>query len=473
MSIASEISRLQTAKQNIKSSIEGKGVNVPSDATLSDYPDYIDNIEQGGGDYDGIIKSLSEDEITASGSFDPKNYITEVTIPSGFTSITGFINLTGLTSVEIPNSIITLENSCFQNCQNLKEINIPNSVVNIRVNSFRECKNLTNVKLGSGVATIGKYAFMGCIHLESIDIPNSIVSIGESAFQNCRILTSVTINATTPPTLETNVFNNTHSTMKIYVPCEAVDAYKTATNWSTYASQIQEIPNSCPPKVKLTLTDGTTVEKECDGNTGLTSSEIAGLAAKTDITEAKIGNCVKKLEQNVFNGCTSLTGVSILKSVTSIGSSAFEKCSSLTSITIPDSVTSIDSSAFNSCSSLTSATIPDSVTSIGQLAFRNCSSLTSITIPDSVTSIGQMAFQSCSSLTSATIGTGVTSIGSLTFSVCNSLTSITVNATTPPTLGSSVFSSKNHPIYVPSESLEAYKVADGWSQYASRIFAIE
>lgn len=49
MSIASEISRLQTAKGNIKTSIENKGVTVPSAATLSDYPSYINAIEQGGG----------------------------------------------------------------------------------------------------------------------------------------------------------------------------------------------------------------------------------------------------------------------------------------------------------------------------------------------------------------------------------------------------------------------------------------
>ena len=87
-------------------------------------------------------------------------------------------------------------------------------------------------------------------------------------------------------------------------------------------------------------------------------------------------------------------------SVTSIGDYAFDGCSSLTSLTIPNSVTSIGERAFRSCSSLTTLTIPNSVTSIGYEAFYNCSSLTSITIPNSVTSIGERAFRSCSSLTS-------------------------------------------------------------------------
>jgi len=58
----------------------------------------------------------------------------------------------------------------------------------------------------------------------------------------------------------------------------------------------------------------------------------------------------------------------------------------------------------------------------------------------------------------------------MAFSNCSGLTGMTINATTPPTLGNSVFANTNFPIYVPAGSVEAYKTA--WSEYADRIQAI-
>lgn len=137
-------------------------------------------------------------------------------------------------------------------------------------------------------------------------------------------------------------------------------------------------------------------------------------------------------------------------------------------------VTSIGDNAFYNYTSLTSITIPSGVTSIGQSAFFNSTSLTSVTIPNSVTSIGSQAFSYCSSLTSITISNSVTLIGEQAFYNCTSLTSVTVKATTPPTLRSGVFSGTHSSlvIYVPAESVDAYKAASGWSTYADKIQAI-
>ena len=226
---------------------------------------------------------------------------------------------------------------------------------------------------------------------------------------------------------------------------------------------------------------------------------------------------ITTIGEKAFYYRNSLTSVTIPDSVTTIGSSAFSYCYSLTSVTIPDSVTSIGDWAFYECSSLTSVTIPDSVTTIRGYTFAGCSSLTSVTIPDSVTSIGNDAFQSCSSLTSITIGAGLNYLNSYLFAGCTSLTSvvipdnitkiygsafegcsalerveigagikvvsdyafrycyilndISVKAVTPPTITSLSFGDiGTKPTFrVPNASVEAYKTAEYWSNYADMI----
>ena len=131
-----------------------------------------------------------------------------------------------------------------------------------------------------------------------------------------------------------------------------------------------------------------------------------------------------------------------------------------TTFTLPAEVISVD--------------IPDDVTEIGTSAFYEYSSLTEIDLPSGVTTIGGAAFSKCTSLTSIDLPSGVTSIGQNAFKNCSSLESVTVRATTPPTVYPNSFENTpaNMAIYVPAESVEAYKAASGWSNYASRIQAI-
>jgi hypothetical protein len=122
---------------------------------------------------------------------------------------------------------------------------------------------------------------------------------------------------------------------------------------------------------------------------------------------------------------------------------------------------------------IVSASIGDCVTRISDYAFRYHTSLTSVTIPDSVTSIGEQAFRECTGLTSVMIGSGVTYIGGSAFHVGIAYPSVTIYATTPPTVGESAFKSmRGYPIYVPRESVYAYKRATGWSNWSGRIQAI-
>lgn len=109
--------------------------------------------------------------------------------------------------------------------------------------------------------------------------------------------------------------------------------------------------------------------------------------------------------------------------------------------------------------------------------FNNNTTLEKVYISNSVTSIGDSAFANCNSLQSIVIPSGVTSIGDKAFYGGTALTSVIIEAVTPPTLGQNVFVSvarlDDLTIYVPAQSLNTYKTAPGWSEYANLIQAIQ
>lgn len=150
-------------------------------------------------------------------------------------------------------------------------------------------------------------------------------------------------------------------------------------------------------------------------------------SATSAVIPAEInGLPVTSIGADAFDGCKSLTEITIPDSVTYIGFEAFSGCSSLTEITIPDSVTSIAERAFFSCSILTEIKLSKNITNIDFQTFAFCESLKSITIPDGVTNIGANAFSKCSDLTEITIPESVASIGEDTFYGCKKLEKITI-----------------------------------------------
>ena len=423
------------------------------------------------------LKSITiPNSVTSIGdsAFEDSTSLTSITIPNGVTSIgdSAFEGCTSLTSITISDSVTCIGDSAFNGCTSLISITIPDSVTSIGESAFSGCSSLASITIPDSVMSIGNDAFHECSSLTSITIPYSVTEIGGSAFENCSSLTSITIPDSVT-SIGVGAFVGCSSLTSIMIPdnvtyiggavfadCSSLTEIKVSTQNAKYVSVNGVLYN----KDKTTIMCYPAGKKDknykiLDGVTEICTSAFNGCSSLTSIT---IPDSVTEIGMSAFSGCSSLTSITIPDSVTRIDMSTFRGCSSFTSITIPDNVTYIDIWAFNGCTGLTaidvkagnnnytsvngvlfnkdktelicypagktdkSYNIPNCVTNVGGWAFDGCTSLTSITIPDSVTEIDWSAFEGCTSLTSITIPDSVTEIGWSAFEGCTSLKSITI-----------------------------------------------
>lgn len=106
--------------------------------------------------------------------------------------------------------------------------------------AFYACVQLARVEL-TDIKEIGSFTFNGCAALSLAIIGNTVTKIDSSVFLNCLNLARLVVKAVTPPTLASDTLRGCSKLTAIYVPDEAVEAYKAATNWISYAAKIQPL----------------------------------------------------------------------------------------------------------------------------------------------------------------------------------------------------------------------------------------
>ena len=348
-------------------------------------------------------------------AFKGNTTITSIEIPNSVTSIgnSAFSGCTGLTSVVIPNSVTSIGNSAFNSCSGLTSVVIPNSVTSIGERAFSGCTGLTSIIIPNSVTSIGNYAFAGCYGLRSVTIGNSVTSIGYTAFYECTGLKTV-INFS-------NLTFSKGSSGNGYVACYADNVYN-APSVSIEGDFIFGKQNGV---YTLLGYSGNATELTLPTNYKGENYAIGAdvFNGNTTITGITIPNSVTSIGERAFSGCTGLTSIIIPNSVTSIGKDAFVNCNNLTSVELPSSLTVIEQGAF-SRTGLIEVTIPEGVTSLGKWAFDNSPALSKVSLPTTLTSIGENAFENCAGLTSITIPNSVTSIGNNAFYGCTGLKSV-------------------------------------------------
>lgn len=169
--------------------------------------------------------------------------LTSITLPDSVTSLgdSCFCECTSLTSITLPESVTSLGGYCFAGCNALTSITLPESITSLGEGCFYDCTSFTSITLPEGVTILGDDCFRNCNALTSITLPEGVVSLGEYCFAECSSLNLATVLPAIPPTLGGNVFDDVHPSFNIKVRSPYVNDYKTATNWTAYASIISAI----------------------------------------------------------------------------------------------------------------------------------------------------------------------------------------------------------------------------------------
>ena len=264
------------------------------------------------------------------------------------------------------------------------------------------------------VTSIGKSAFATRLNLLSIKIPNSVTSIGQGAFASCSYLASITI----PDSVQSIGYS-------CFAFCRNLHTIR-----GKYASEDEKCLVKdgellfVSPKISGTYTIPNNVTKIGYNCITYTSSKVELVIPDSvieihDVRDDQVITNANKI--SAFRGAfASSDGTALIKDNTLFGAALY---------------------------GVKSYTIPDGVKTIKANLFQN-STLEVITIPESISHIEKWAFNSCSQLVA-----------------------VYCKATTPPTLGAYIFDDLKvyPPIYVPSESVDIYKSAAGWKNFAESI----
>ena len=300
----------------------------------------------------------------------------------------------------------TIGASAFENSATKEPAKFEIKADKIGDNAFTGCSKLEDAVLGENLKSVGDSAFAGCANLKGIIIPDSVTGIGGRCFSGCGSLAYVKIGAGVCVISE-GTFGNCKSLPEITIP-KTVDS---------------------------------------------------------------IGN-------DVFYGCTSLADVTIADRETELklgsnGSNPMFSSCPLKSVYIGGNITygtTADDgySPFYRNTSLESVRITDRETEISENEFYGCTSLKSVSMGDGIDTIGRYAFSGCSALESFSFGTGLKSIGDEAFSDCTGMKKLVSKTAVPPVCGPQALDDINKwecTLYVPQESLDAYKSAAQWKEF--------
>ncbi|MBQ8292247.1 MAG: leucine-rich repeat domain-containing protein [Bacilli bacterium] len=320
-----------------------------------------------------------------------KTTVTTLIIEEGVTSVSAyaFEGFDAITSISLPNSLITIANRAFFDCDGYKTLVIPDNVETIGANAFQYSAGLKSVTFGSNLKSIGEKAFYQCSYITSIVLPEGLNEVGASAFGNIASLRTVTL----PSTL-----------IKIPGNC-----FRDCSNLTTinFHDKLEYIGTNaflnCKKLNNVVLPDS------------LRTINDSAFSSCSGLSTIDLGNGVESIGNSAFNA-TKLTSLHIPASVTTLGSGTtadiFGSTETITEITVDENnqyFSSDNGVLYNKQKTIlikyptaktdTSYVLEEGVSEIAYRAFYYSTNITLITIPSSLTKIGNQAFYNNTSLT--------------------------------------------------------------------------
>lgn len=387
-----------------------------------------------------------------------------------------------MTSIELPNSTTTIDESAFQNCTSLASVTLTSNLTSIESYAFIGCSQLKDVrynvlddlatyiqtdhpeiyyincdikyyqnnqeitalKIPAGTTSIGKNVFQKYNGIQSLTFSPALTSISDLQF-SCDFtnLKSVYVGWQDPIAAGTFFGDADMSNCTLYVPQGTKNTYSKADVWKNFGKIIEynnqatitlEQPGTLSQKISdfdKNLITHLKIKGKINGTDIKFIREMAGVSVMGKKTDGELANLDLSEAQIVSGGDCYYQDYEDNKHYTSddeLGVYFFSKCSSLKAISLPGDLKSVGDFAFCDCSSLEALNLPSGITSIGNYAFWYCENLTSLTLPSGLISIGDRAFENCYSLTSLEFPSSLTTLGDLVFAGCYGLTNLTLHS---------------------------------------------
>lgn len=316
---------------------------------------------------------------------------------------------------------------------------------------MRQCSNLKSIVFPSQLTNLANnsFAYSG---IETVIIPAAVSSMEQAVFSNCSELSSVIFEERdSRVVLKWGVFQNCLSLTEVELPDSLVFENGTAELTFSGCSSLKSVHF---PENESVVSIPRYTFKDCPA-----------------LSEINSNPYITRLDTGAFQGCKSLVSLPDFPNLTTIGDNAFMLCTSLKTLDLSHTpVTSIGRGVFDN-SGLEEVIWNDTITSLGIACFAYCK-FESFEFPEKITIIAQEVLRRNVPLKHVILPSGVTEIGKWAFAT-NALDDLVCFALVPPVITNDIFAYGSvTAIYVPDESVGAYRKATNWSVYANKIYPL-